>query len=170
MKKTNNHKYINAIAQKIEKIRRPVSNQCARDYSRLKVFDCLKGAEILPDPFEIADYYQIEYRFISLKNEMPSYLKYSKKDLGTIYISNKYHKDSYEAKILCAHELGHYFLHDVQNAAMNNDSLNDYLPNEIIKEYEANVFAILLMPQIMGSLPWQEYSPKYLNKLVYEKI
>lgn len=54
--------------------------------------------------------------------------------------------------------------------AMNNDELNEYLPEEELLEYDANLFSIMLMPQLMGKNNWENYSPSELNKMLYEKV
>lgn len=131
--------------------------------------DCFKDTFILPTPFEIADFYGIKYTFRKMDGEIPAYMNVKEK---TIYISDKYVNDGYRAKQLCAHELGHYFLHmDVDSGfAMNNDELNEYLPEEELLEYDANLFSIMLMPQLMGKNNWENYSPSELNKMLYEKV
>lgn len=53
---------------------------------------------------------------------------------------------------------------------MNDDDINEYLPEEIMKEYRANIFAILLMPQIMGGNSWAYLSPKLLNRKVFKNL
>lgn len=164
MKRDNNQRRINEIARIVAKIKKPVAEYCKEKYKEYMVFgDC----EFMPSPFDIADYYGIVYKFVKLEDQIPAYLS---EGLGTIYISDKYTKENYEAKILCAHELGHYFLHEPEVAAMSNDSLNEYLPIEMLKEYEANIFLIYLMPQIMAGQPWSNCSPGILNRKVYEKV
>lgn len=159
-------KYINKIAQKVAEVKKPVAEYYAKKHKELKILEGLEGVEYMPTPFEVADFYKINYEFVELKGDMPSYLK---RDLKTIYISNVYRQDSYQARLLCAHELGHYFMQDVESAAMNDDILNAYLEEENIREYEANVFTILLMPQLMGGQEWEKYSPKILNRKIYRK-
>ena len=127
----------------------------------------LPNTYVLPTPFEVADYYGIKHEVIEMDGDIPSYLN---KETNTIYISQEYSGNSYKMKQLCAHELGHYFLHASKRSAMNNDILNRYLPEERIKEYEANVFSIILMPQLMSGMPWKTYSQKKLNRLLYQKI
>ena len=166
----NNKKIIKYITRMAAQIIKPVSNEYATSREEIKLLDGFQKVEYMPSPFEIADYYGINYKFVKLEGDMPSYLSYMDNKIGTIYISNRYRKESYMAKLLCAHELGHYFLHGIQEAAMNNDSLNDYLPDEIIKEYEANIFAIILMPQIMSGNPWENDSPRILNRKMYNKV
>lgn len=135
--------------------------------SKLEIFENL-GYNYIPTPFEIADAYNIRYQFIVLDGEMPSYCN---KEQRIIYISKKYRKESYQAKFLCAHELGHFFMQkNKETAAMNNDILNRFLPMEIQKEYEANVFALMVMPQFMSGKPWEYYSPQKLNNDIYNKV
>ena len=55
-------------------------------------------------------------------------------------------------------------------AALNNDILNRSLPTEKMNEYGANVFAIILMPQIMGGEEWTECSPDVLNRKAYNRL
>lgn len=159
-------KRIDEISKEVERIKKEMAVYCANLHKELNVFEGIANIKYIPNPFEIADYKEIKYKFIPLKGDMPSYLN----EFGVIYISNEYNKKSYEAKLLCAHELGHYFLHDYHLSAMNNDELNEYMPEQIIKEYEANVFAVLLMPQIMAGYPWRDYPPKMLNRKVYNKV
>lgn len=167
MKKTGNDDVINRVVREVVQIKENASRACFEIHSELRMFDSFKDVRYLPNPFEIANFYGIEYKFIELEGDMPSYLR--QEGTGVICISKRYPPSSYEARILCAHELGHYFLHGSQERAMNNDILNEYLPKEIEKEYEASVFAVLLMPQIMAGEPWESYSPKKLIKKVYEK-
>lgn len=127
----------------------------------------LERVDYIPTPFEIAKYYGIGYGFENIDGDIPSFLTYNP---AQIHITNKYTENSYKARILCAHELGHYFLHENEVSAMNNDCLNLFLPEENLKEYQANVFSILLMPQIMGCQAWETFSINRLNRLVYEKI
>lgn len=162
-------RYIKRIAQKVAEVKKPVAEYYAKKHKELKILEGLEGLEgvgYMPTPFEVADFYKISYEFVEIRGEMPSYLK---RELKTIYISDAYRPDSYQARLLCAHELGHYFMQEVDVAAMNDDVLNTYLEEEKIREYEANVFTILLMPQIMAGQEWENYSPKILNRKIYRK-
>lgn len=61
---------------------------------------------------------------------------------ASIYLSNKL--NFFTQRIVCAHELGHIFLH-------KKDQLNLFNSSEDLKnmsEYEANLFAIELMPYL----------------------
>lgn len=169
MRRENNKKCIAKIGRKVGKIKDKVAKECAKLHEELKMLEGLKGMKYLPTPFEIADAYGIKYQFIEMDGEVPAYLS-ATPGPGIIYISNKYSTESIEAKFLCAHELGHYFLHGYKSYAMNNDILNEYLPEETMIEYEANVFSLLLMPQFMGGCEWEKYSPKMLNRKVYNKV
>ena len=153
----------------MEEIREPVAQYYGyirREMRQLASATNGLPVEYMPSPFEIAKYYGVSYQFENIEGDMPSYLT---RNPDIIHISNIYQEDNYEARIICAHELGHYFLHDDQQSAMNNDCLNLYIPEENEKEYEANVFAILVMPQIMGGEPWINFSINKLNKRMYEK-
>lgn len=150
-------------------IREPVSafyGLLRSEVREIKKIDAFADIEYMPTPFEIAKFYGISYSFKEIEGNMPSYIS---DEPPCIYISDVYNEQSYEAKILCAHELGHYFLHDGQASAMNNDSLNLYISEENIKEYEANIFSVFLMPQIMRDESWKSFSINKLNRLVYEK-
>lgn len=126
------------------------------------------NVDYIPTSFEIADTYNINCVYKKMDGDKPSYYDDFRR---TIYISDRFGINSYEAKFLCAHELGHYFMQDdVEMVAMNIDELNRFLPEEIMKEYEANVFAILLMPQFMAGQPWEDYLPLRLNRKIYDKI
>ena len=169
MRKREKKKCIARIGREVKKIKDQVAEECAKLHKELKMFESFKGVKYLPTPFEIADFYGIKYKFIEMDGDIPAYISETTES-GIIYISNKYSKESIEARFLCAHELGHYFLHDHTSYAMNNDILNEYLPEETMKEYEANVFSLLLMPQFMGGCEWEKHSPKMLNRKVYKKV
>ena len=155
-KSDKREEYIRNVAQAVKRYVDPVIEHFSESFGDGKVF-------IQPTPFQIAEYYGIKCQYI------PSYLN---KDKKMIYISDVYKNDSYGSRQLCAHELGHFFLHDSQFSAMNNDSINEFLDKETIKEYEANVFSILLMPQIMGAdyKDWHNFSPRKLNRILYDRV
>ena len=129
--------------------------------------DGIDGLKYIPTPFEIAKYYGIRIVYKRMAGLEPSYLN---RKMLTVFISDKYRKDEYTSRKLIAHELGHFFLDNSPLSAMNGDILNEYLPMETRQEYEANVFAVLLMPQIMCGEPWEDYSPRILNRKVYKKL
>lgn len=164
-----NNSIIDNIAIKVEGIREPVATYYGFLRKEMRTLSSMTNGlpiEYLPSPFEIADYYGISYQFEKMGGNMPSYLT---RNPDVIHISDLYNEYNYEARVLCAHELGHYFLHEDQQSAMNNDCLNLYIPEENEKEYEANIFAILIMPQIMGGEAWENFSVSKLNRMVYEK-
>ena len=105
MKKKDLEKYVNKATKKVKEVRNKVNNSNIKLPKELDFLEFL--IEYIPTPFEVADAYKIKYKFIDLNQDKPSYYKN-----GTIYISNKYSKNSYIAKFLCAHELGHYFMQD----------------------------------------------------------
>lgn len=169
MQKNSNNLSLEAIALKVKEIKAPVAGLYGllrKEVGAITSIEGFENIEYMPTPFEIAKYHKIDCVFEKIEGDMPSYLS---RNPDVIHITNKYTSENYEARILCAHELGHYFLHENHEYAMNNDSLNLFLPEENLAEYEANVFSILLMPQIMGAQPWEEFSINKLNRIVYEK-
>lgn len=169
MRKFKKEKSIAKIAQKVARIKGKVAGDCIKLHEELKMLECFKDVKYMPTPFEIADSYGIKYEFIKMDGDIPAYLSETPAP-GVIYISDKYSKESMEGRFLLSHELGHYFLHDCKSYAMNNDILNEYLPEETMKEYEANVFSLLLMPQFMGGYEWEKHSPKILNRKIYKRV
>lgn len=166
MKRKERERLIDEIAKKVALIKKPVANYYGSIHEELKVLDSIEGMEgieYIPSPFEIADYYGIKCKFKRIEGDIPSYVN---RRLGTIYISDIFRRESYEARFLCAHELGHYFLQNMNVATMDGGEL---LAEDIMDEYEANVFTILLMPQIMAGKPWKDYSPKLLNRKMYRR-
>lgn len=78
--------------------------------------------------------------------------------------------NSYTARILCAHELGHIFLHDGVAAMEYNRYVDLKITDETIREYEANIFAVMLMPQIAAGNNVLNYRPEKLNRFINDKI
>lgn len=161
--------YITQIAPKVKQIIDVVGEECYEKEKWLLILEekNIKINNILPTPIQIARYYGIRIEYKEIDGDMPSYFKREKL---TIYVSNKYKNNSYTTSKLVAHELGHFFMDDCELSAMNDDILNEYLPEETMKEYKANIFAILLMPQIMGGNSWEKLSPRLLNRKVFNKI
>lgn len=159
-------RYIKKANRKVARIIKEVSADYTKKHAELLQ---LKDANIkyLPDPFVIAEYYKIKIVYKKMESEEPSYLDRKK---NTIFISDKYLDDKYRSKKFVAHELGHYFMDSSSLAALNNDILNRSLPTEKMNEYGANVFAIILMPQIMGGEEWTECSPDVLNRKAYNRL
>lgn len=91
------------------------------------------------DPFYIAAQLGIRIIFWELNDNVKAFIT---KDVygATIFINKD--ADSLSQKILCAHELGHYFNGDVDTLPVFFDKNID--PE---KEYLANVFMTILYPQ-----------------------
>lgn len=114
----------------------------------------LKNMNYMPTVFEIAKYYGIRYEFKEIEGNEPAFLE--RKNM-IIYISNKYREDGYATEHILAHELGHFFLHKKSVSEMN------IFPRRTSEEYEANVFSILIMPQIARGEAWETWSPKKIK-------
>ncbi len=89
------------------------------------------------NPFKIADHVGIQYNFSQSKE--PSAKIFKVNGYPAMMMISGCHSDTGKI-VLCAHELGHYFLHDGVNAF--NGSF-DSIKNDI--EYEANLFAVALL-------------------------
>ncbi len=170
----NNKKQINNVKKILAPIIRRVGRHSKSQHEELTFIEGTTPYIIdkyCPTPFEIADYYGLKIKYIKITDT--DIISYLKREVSTIFISDKYENNKYISKKIVAHELGHFFMDKDPLSALNNDELNKYLPEEIEKEYNANIFAILLMPQIMEGMEnsnWQKYSPKILNQRVYKKI
>lgn len=116
------------------------------------------------NPFFIANSLGITCRFVDFNPELPAVSsRLSETDKGTIYINNNF-TSSYAKKILCAHELGHLCLH-------KNDDLNLFdCKTSPIKEYEANYFAVLLLPQIIVNTDISKMSVETFNDYMSNKV
>ena len=157
------------ITPKVKQIIGVVGKQCAERGNWLSILEEKNYIinRVLPTPLQIAKYYGIRIEYKKIEGDIPSYFKREKL---TIYVSNEYRNKRYAPSKLVAHELGHFFLDNSELSAMNDDDINEYLPEEIMKEYRANIFAILLMPQIMGGNSWAYLSPKLLNRKVFKNL
>ncbi|MBR5129202.1 MAG: ImmA/IrrE family metallo-endopeptidase [Firmicutes bacterium] len=114
------------------------------------------------NPFLILKYLQIECSFVNTQYTN-AFLTKDTNGNSTVYISNSLGK--YYQKILCAHELGHILLHPKHALHLFGESKDDQL------EYEANLFALSLMPQIQPrDKHYLEYAPHELQKYLEEKI
>lgn len=85
---------------------------------------------------------------------------------ATIFLSTAL--DSYSQKIVCAHELGHVLV-------QYNESLNLFesnSENSKIKEYEANLFAIELLPQIYtdSNVDYRALTKEELQRFMNKKV
>lgn len=162
MRNRKNEKRINKIAKEVVKIKKSLAKSIREDDENNSLeAKIMKSVGIIPSPYQIANLYGIKCIFDDLEGGVPSYFS---RNNFTIYISNKYCEDDYAARHLIAHELGHFFLHKKSLAEMNNFASKE------MEEYEANVFSILLMPQIMGGIKWETLKPKELNEIVYKKV
>lgn len=157
------------IAPLVNKIINVVGEQYVEEEKWLSILEekNLNVTNVLPTPLQIAKYYGIRIEYKKIEGEIPSYFK---RERLTIFVSSEYKNKTYATSKLVAHELGHFFMDNSELSAMNNDVLNEYLPEEEMKEYRANVFAILLMPQIMGGKSWENLSPKLLNRKVFKNL
>lgn len=86
------------------------------------------------NPFILADKLHISVRLCPFNEDLPGFIAD-----GTIYINNNL--DSYSQKIVCAHELGHYILHENYEFELFDATTNSFA------EFEANIFVLLIMPQ-----------------------
>lgn len=123
------------------------------------------------DPFKICKLLEIKIHIVSLEglygfsnipNSADAELSISN---ASIFLSNKL--NPYSRKIVCAHELGHILL-------QGNEQLNLFdieNPGNDLAEYEANLFAIGLMPDIyISSIDYRSLSRKelydYMNNII----
>lgn len=120
------------------------------------------------NPFEIAAQYGIDVQFIEIADA--NIHAYSNCKTDTIYIDKHFRMNSYTARILCAHELGHIFLHNGVAAMEYNQYVDIEITDETIQEYEANIFAVMLMPQIAAGNNVLNYRPEKLNRFINDKI
>ena len=122
------------------------------------------------NPFEILIQLGVDCSLIALEGDLGGFTniyKYSDEDnqyAHQVYINTKY--DAYSQKIIAAHELGHVLLH-------RTDSLNMFEENEPtqIKEYEANIFALELMPQLQPqNKDYKYFSKNQLQQYINSKL
>ena len=115
------------------------------------------------DPFFIARSIGIECTLLDFNGELPAFSeRRNVDDRGRIYINQKY--GSYARKILCGHELGHLCLHgDYKDTFFDSDI-------EPIKEYEANYFAVMLMPYIISNKTILHFSIEAFNRYMVHRV
>lgn len=131
------------------------------------------------DPFKICNLLEIEISYIPLSSNIFGFVdigKFKSKSIypqkPSLYIPNakifiSTHLKPYSQKIVCAHELGHILLR-------KRESLNLFdveNPGNDLTEYEANLFAIELMPDIYNSpinylLLSQKELYDYMNNII----
>jgi len=115
------------------------------------------------DPFLIAEGLNINCSTISLSGALGISDISKATDKATIYLSSNL--DSYAKKIICAHELGHLLLHrDIGVNLFTSDGDKD----DII-EYEANVFALELMPHLKP-FEFRKFTKEELQTHMEKKI
>lgn len=158
MEKINSEKRRKEISQIVNSVTKSVVEglEIGKD---IGLFGC--QSRIIPSPFDIAKCYGLRYQFKELDEGVPSYLQ--REDM-IIYISNKYYNNKLAVRNLIAHELGHFFLHNGRLEEMND------FPSKTKEEYEANLFSIFLLPQIVGGEKWkgwEKWRPKRLNRNLY---
>ena len=146
-------------------------------YDRLK--SMAKGCNNLfgtSNPFEICRMAGIGVRFILLSKgiygfsdilEKPESIPENVSPINAmIYLSSAL--NSYAGKIVCAHELGHVLLQ--KDERLNLFDIEDQ--EESLYEYEANLFAIELMPQIYHSpsIDYRDLTRRELYQYMNQKI
>lgn len=115
------------------------------------------------DPFYIARCLGIEITFLDFNEYLPAFSeRRNRYDRGRIYINKNF--GTYTRKILCAHELGHLLLHDVCESTFFDSDI------EPEKEYEANYFVALLMPQIILSENALDFPVETFNAYISRRV
>ena len=141
-------------------------------YIRLKrIINNCKALCKSSNPFELCKILNIKIYFLPLENGLFGFADISSSDeqplksKATIFISSCV--SSYAQKIICAHELGHILLQRDQSLNLL-DSSN---PSNSISEYEANLFAIELLPQIyIGVKDYRCLSREELYNYMIKKL
>lgn len=160
--------YIHYVAGITKRLINVVSDYCTKEIiNENALLQSNIGIKYIPSPFEIAKFFGIRVIFFGMGGEAVSFFDRSKL---IIYISDKYFHNEYSTRILVAHELGHFFLDDNGLKTMKNYNTSYGFPIEVRNEYVANIFTILLMPQIMAGCSWEKLSPDDLNNVISQKI
>ena len=145
----------------------PLLSQKRRLAIQKKVDELTKKYKNAP-PFEIAAFLGIVCKFKNLPEGINAYSIYEK---SIIYISDRFKENSYSAKIVCAHELGHLLLQAHSGTFEYNFTLyRNSATKDGMLEYEANIFAALLMPQITQGRDPFSYHPEKLYRCLNDKI
>lgn len=115
------------------------------------------------DPFHIAHSLGIEISFLDFNDDIAAFSERKNTcDKGRIYINKNF--GSYTQKVLCAHELGHLIFHDVcENTFFDSDI-------EPLKEYEANYFTAILMPQIVINEKVLDFPVETFNEYITHRV
>lgn len=115
------------------------------------------------NPYYLADCLGIKYRFVDFQENLSAFsVRSFPEDNGTIFINQSF--GSYSRKILCAHELGHLRLH-----RQDADNLFDKCFHPL-KEYEANYFAALLIPQLIRTIDISKLTIDEFNDYITRKV
>ena len=110
------------------------------------------------DPLDIADRLGIRINEIESSNTPSAYIV--KQEGYPAVIQMKGCRNLRERMVLCAHELGHYFLHAECGLANFHD-------NDVNSEYEANLFAVTLMcDDDMFNMPIAKMSGSILRSIM----
>lgn len=115
------------------------------------------------DPFHIARSLGIEISFLDFNDDILAFSE--RKDIydrGRIYINKNL--GSYTQKVLCAHELGHLVFHDTCESTFFDSDI------EPLKEYEANYFTAILMPQIVINENILDFSVEKFNEYLTHRV
>lgn len=99
----------------------------------------LRNNPTTSNPFKIGELEGIQFKYMNYhKSSMTASIFRPFDDLPpAIYINASYDKKS--QLVFCAHEIGHALLHKGCFNHFNGDPLND------VKEFEANLFAVVLL-------------------------
>ncbi len=110
------------------------------------------------DPLDIADRLGIKINEMESQGVPSAYIV--KQDGYPAVIQMKGCRNLREMMVLCAHELGHYFLHAECGFAKFHD-------NNVDSEYEANLFAVtLLCEDDMFNMPIAKMSGSILRSIM----
>jgi len=115
------------------------------------------------DPFFIAHSLGIEVTFLDFNQHISAFSERKDHfDRGRIYINRNL--GHYMQKLLCAHELGHMLLHDVCETTFFDADI------EPQKEYEANYFTAMLLPQLINNEDIWDYSMEAFNAYIASRV
>ncbi len=140
-------------------------------YFRLKRI--IRNCKILcnsSNPFDICKILGIKVHYSTIKDSLFGFseahcTENSAEINANIFISSS--TSSYAQKIICAHELGHILLQ--KNQSLN--LLDSDNPGDSIYEYEANIFAIELLPHIYrGAKDYRNLSKEELYDYILNKL
>lgn len=110
------------------------------------------------NPFEIARKLGIKLSFCEFDNDLKGFISD-----GIIYINKKL--DLYSQKIICSHEIGHFVLHNFEK----DGEFFDPDSSEFM-EFEANLFVLMLMPQVFSRFDLKECTIFDFNQYVGKQV